>query len=48
MLYIKGQKNAVIKSSRYKRGPVDKIEVNPSKDELNDLETQGTLNQEEI
>jgi hypothetical protein len=47
MLYIKGQKNAIIRGSRYWRGPVDKIEVNITEDKLNKQETQGTLNQEE-
>jgi hypothetical protein len=33
--YIKGQKNTITRSNRYQRGPVDEIEVNITKDELN-------------
>jgi hypothetical protein len=36
MPYIKGQKNAITRSSRHRRGPVDEIEVNVTKDELNE------------
>jgi hypothetical protein len=44
MLYIKGQKNTIIRGSRYQRGLVDKIEVNITEDKLNKQEIQGTLN----
>jgi hypothetical protein len=36
MPYIKEQKNTIIRGSRHRRGPVDKIEVNITKDELNE------------
>jgi hypothetical protein len=44
---MKGQKNTITRSSRHRRGLVDEIEVNVTKDELNKQETQGTLNYEE-
>jgi hypothetical protein len=47
MPYIKGQKNTITRSSRHRRGLVDKIEVNITKDKLNKQETQGTLNYKE-
>ena len=37
--HIKGQKNTIIRGSRYRRGPVDEIEVNITKDKLNKQET---------
>jgi hypothetical protein len=36
MLYIKGQKNTIIRGSRYQRGPVDEIEVDITEDKLNE------------
>jgi hypothetical protein len=48
MPYIKGQKNTITRSNRYRRGLVDKIKVNITKDKLNKQETQGTLNYKEI
>jgi hypothetical protein len=36
MPYIKGQKNAIIRGSRHRRGPVDEIEVNITEDKLNE------------
>jgi hypothetical protein len=36
MLYIKGQKNTIIRGSRHRRGPVNEIEVNITKDKLNE------------
>jgi hypothetical protein len=35
MLYIKGQKNTIIRGSRHRRGLVDEIEVNVTEDKLN-------------
>jgi len=47
MPHMKGQKNAIVRGSRHRRGPVDEMEVDATEDELNEQETQGTLNQEE-
>jgi hypothetical protein len=35
MPYMKGQKNTITRSSRHRRGLVDEIEVNITKDKLN-------------